>query len=251
MKVVVIGGTGLIGTQLCNNLRAKGHVVLAASPRTGVDALTGAGLGPALQGAEVVVDVSNSPSFEDAAALSFFETCGRNLFAAEKAAGVGHHIALSVVGTERMLDSGYFRAKMAQEELIKRSGVPYTLLRATQFYEFMAGIAYSGAEGNQVRLTNAALQPVASADVAQALADIAELAPANRTLEVAGPERLPLVEFVRTYLQYNQDPREVIADPQATYFGAPIDDRSLTPDDDARLGAIHFQTWLKTTPVQH
>ncbi|MFQ6576487.1 SDR family oxidoreductase [Pseudomonas sp. UM16] len=257
MKIVVIGGTGLIGTQLCNNLRAKGHKVLAASPQTGVNALTGEGLEDALTDAQVVVDVANSPSFEDAAVLAFFQTCGRNLFTAEKLAGVGHHIALSVVGTERMLDSGYFRAKMAQEELIKHAGVPYTILRATQFFEFMGAIAYSGAEGNQVRLTTAALQPVASFDVAQALAELVEQAlaelveqaPANRTVEVAGPERKPLVDFVRSYLAHHHDAREVIADPQATYFGAPIDDRSLTPAADARLGTLNFHRWLANTPV--
>ncbi|MGH8380049.1 SDR family oxidoreductase [Pseudomonas sp.] len=250
MKIVVIGGTGLIGTQLCATLRAKGHKVLAASRQTGVNALTGEGLEQALEGAGVVVDVASSPSFEDAAVLSFFETCGRNLFAAEKASGVRHHIALSVVGTERMQESGYFRAKMAQEGLIKQSGVPYTILRATQFFEFIGAIAYSGADGNRVCLSTAALQPVASADVAQALADLVEQAPANRTIEVAGPERKPLVEFVRSYLQHHQDSREVIADPQATYFGALINDCSLTPDADARVGTIRYQTWLENTPVQ-
>ncbi|UVM58022.1 SDR family oxidoreductase [Pseudomonas sp. B21-012] len=250
MKIVVIGGTGLIGTQLCNNLRANGHKVLAASPKTGVDTLTGEGLEQALQGTDVVVDVANSPSFDDAAVLAFFQSSGRNLLAAEHKAEVRHHIALSVVGTERMQDSGYFRAKLAQEELIKASGRPYTILRATQFFEFMGAIAYSGADGNRVRLTNAALQPVASSDVALALANLAEQAPANRTLEIAGPDRLPLADFVRSYLQHNQDAREVIADPEATYFGAPIDDRSLTPDEGAILGSLHFQTWLKTTAVQ-
>ncbi|MEG0858288.1 MAG: NAD(P)H-binding protein [Pseudomonas sp.] len=250
MKVVVIGGTGLIGTQLCANLRAKGHKVLAASPQTGVNALSGEGLEQALEGADVVVDVANSPSFEDTAVLRFFETCGRNLVAAEKAAQVKHHIALSVVGTERMQESGYFRAKLAQENLVKQSGVPYTLLRATQFFEFMGAIAYSGVDGNRVCLSTAALQPVASADVAKTLADLVEKPAANRTFEVAGPDRQPLIEFVRSYLQHQQDPREVIADPQATYFGAPIDDRSLTPDADAITGTLHFQTWLKTTPVQ-
>lgn len=250
MKVVVIGGTGLIGTQLCTILRTKGHKVLAASPQTGVNALTGEGLEDALTDTHVVVDVANSPSFDDAAVLTFFQTCGRNLFAAEKAAGVGHHIALSVVGTERMLASGYFRAKMAQEDLIKQSGVPFTLVRATQFFEFMGAIAYSGADANLVRLSTAALQPVASADVAQALADLVEQAPANCTVEVAGPERKPLVDFVRSYLKHHQDAREVIADPQATYFGAPIDDQSLTPAADARLGALDFQSWLANTPVQ-
>ncbi|MCP3748860.1 SDR family oxidoreductase [Pseudomonas sp. SBB6] len=250
MKIVVIGGTGLIGTQLCNNLRANGHKVLAASPRTGVDTLTGEGLEQALQGTEVVVDVANSPSFEDAAVLAFFQTSGRNLLAAEQKAEVGHHIALSVVGTERMQDSGYFRAKLAQEQLIKASGRPYTILRATQFFEFMGAIAYSGAEGNCVRLANATLQPVASSDVALTLANLVEQAPANRTLEVAGPDRLPLADFVRSYLQYNQDAREVITDPAATYFGAPINDCSLTPDAGAIVGSLHFQTWLKTTAVQ-
>ncbi|KDN98799.1 SDR family oxidoreductase [Pseudomonas donghuensis] len=250
MKIVVIGGTGLIGTQLCNNLRANGHKVLAASPRTGVDTLTGEGLEQALQGTDVVVDVANSPSFEDAAVLAFFQTSGRNLLAAEQKAAVGHHIALSVVGTERMQDSGYFRAKLAQEQLIKASNRPYTILRATQFFEFMGAIAYSGAEGNCVRLANATLQPVASSDVALTLANLVEQAPANRTLEVAGPDRLPLADFVRSYLQHNQDAREVITDPAATYFGAPINDCSLTPDAGAIVGSLHFQTWLKTTAVQ-
>lgn len=250
MKVVVIGGTGLIGAQLCAILRNKGYKVLAASPSTGVNALTGEGLEQALDGAAVVVDVANSPSFEDAAALAFFQTSGRNVFAVEKACGVSHHIALSVVGTERMLESGYFRAKMAQEHLIKQSGVPYTILRATQFYEFMGAIAYSGIDGNRVCLTTAALQPVASADVALALADLVEQAPGNRTVEVAGPERKPLVEFVRSYLEHNRDAREVIVDPQATYFGAPIDDRSLTPEDGARIGVIRFQSWLQSVPVE-
>ncbi|MBM7059604.1 SDR family oxidoreductase [Pseudomonas sp. UL073] len=245
MKIVVIGGTGLIGTQVCNNLRLRGHEVIAASPNTGVNAVTGEGLQEALQGAQVVVDVANSPSFEDAAALAFFESAGRNLAAAEKAAGVSHHVALSVVGTERMLESGYFRAKMAQEKLIKSSGVPYSILRATQFFEFIGAIAQSGADGERIRLSTAALQPIASADVAAALAKVAEQDPHNRITEVAGPDRQPLVEFARTYLQHNGDPREVIGDPQAGYFGAVIDDRSLTPGDDPTLGATHFATWLK------
>jgi uncharacterized protein YbjT (DUF2867 family) len=245
MKIVVIGGTGLIGTQLCNNLRQRGHDVLAGSPSTGINALTGEGLDAALSGAEVVVDVANSPSFEDAAVLEFFETSGRNLFAAEKAAGVKHHVALSVVGTERMLDSGYFRAKMAQEKLIKDSGIPYSILRATQFFEFIGAIAQSGEQGNSTRLPAADLQPIASADVAAALADIAEQPPTNQTQEVAGPERLPIASFVKTYLQHNDDPREVISDAEATYFGAPIDDRSLTPGANPIVGATHFDAWLK------
>lgn len=247
MKIVVIGGTGLIGTQLCNNLRQRGHDVLAGSPSTGLNALTGEGLEAALTGADVVVDVANSPSFEDAAVLEFFETSGRNLFAAEKAAGVKHHVALSVVGTEMMLDSGYFRAKMAQEKLIKASGVPYSILRATQFFEFIGAIAQSGNEGNTTRLPAADLQPIASADVAAALADIAEQPPTRQTEEVAGPERLPIASFVKTWLKHNDDPREVIADAEATYFGAVIDDESLTPGVDPIIGATRFDAWLKNT----
>lgn len=247
MKIVVIGGTGLIGTQLCNNLRQHGHDVLAGSPSTGLNALTGEGLDAALAGAEVVVDVANSPSFEDAAVLEFFETSGRNLFAAEKAAGVKHHVALSVVGTELMLDSGYFRAKMAQEKLIKASGIPYSILRATQFFEFISAIAQSGNEGNTTRLPAADLQPIASADVAAALADIAEQPPTRQTEEVAGPERLPIVSFVKAFLKHNDDPREVIADAEATYFGAAIDDESLTPGVDPIIGATRFDAWLKNT----
>lgn len=247
MKIVVIGGTGLIGTQLCDNLRQRGHDVLAASPNTGVNTVTGEGLQQALEGADVVVDVANSPSFEDAAVLNFFESSGRNLSAAEKAAGVRHHVALSVVGTERMLESGYFRAKMAQEKLIEKSGVPYSILRATQFFEFIGAIAQSGAEGDRVRLPAAALQPIASADVAAALANIAEQSPSNRMVEVAGPDRLPITAFVETYLRHSGDPREVIADAKATYFGAPIDDQSLTPGADPIIGTNHYETWLKSS----
>lgn len=244
MKIVVIGGTGLIGTQVCNNLRQRGHHVLPASPNTGVNAVTGEGLQAALQGADVVVDVANSPSFEDAAVLAFFEASGRNLAAAEKAAGVKHHVALSVVGTERMLSSGYFRAKMAQEKLIKEAGVPYSIVRATQFFEFVGAIAYSGTEGNDVRLPAAALQPIASADVAAAVAKAAEQPPSNQTTEVAGPDRKPIAWFVQAYLEHNNDPRKVITDAKATYFGAPIDDQSLTPGANPTLGATHFEAWL-------
>jgi len=250
MKIVVIGGTGLIGTKLCKNLRELGHEALAASPNTGVNTITGEGLQDALQGADVVVDVSNSPSFEDAAVLHFFETSGRNLLAAEAAAGVKHHVALSVVGTERMLKSGYFRAKMAQEKLIKDSGVPYSILRATQFFEFIGGIAQSGLQGQTIRLTSAALQPIASADVAAALAKITVEAPTYQTTEVAGPDRRPLVSFVKTFLQHNNDPREVISDDTATYFGAPINDQSLTPGDNPIVGTTHFETWLKGQPLR-
>lgn len=248
MKIVVIGGTGLIGSQLCKNLRALGHEALAASPSTGVNVISGEGLKEALKGADVVVDVANSPSFEDHAALHFFETAGKNLFAAEKADGVKHHVALSVVGTERMLESGYFRAKMVQEKLIKHSGIPYTILRATQFFEFIGAIAYSGREdGNTIHLTPAALQPIASLDVATALTDIALKAPDNQTLEVAGPDRKPIVEFVSQYLQHIKDPREVVADDTVPYFGAPINDQSLTPGANPIMGATRFEHWLKST----
>lgn len=246
MKIVVIGGTGLIGKALCNKLHEMGHEALAASPSRGVNTLTGEGLQSALHDAEVVVDVSNSPSFEDVAVLDFFETSGRNLLKAEAAAGIKHHVALSVVGTERMLDSGYFRAKMAQEQLVKDSGIPYTLLRATQFFEFIESIAQSGCEGSCIRLTTADLQPVASSDVATALAKIAVQAPANQTLEVAGPDRWPLVEFARVWLHHNHDPRQIIADDKAHYFGAQIDDLSLTPGNQPIIGPTHFETWLKS-----
>ncbi|KEX90198.1 SDR family oxidoreductase [Pseudomonas umsongensis] len=247
MKIVVIGGTGLIGTQLCKLLREGGHDVVPATPSTGVNAVTGEGLKAALQGADVVVDVANSPSFEDAAVLEFFEKSGRNLAAAEEAAGVKHHVALSVVGTERMLESGYFRAKMAQEELIKNAGVPYSILRATQFFEFIGAIAQSGAQGDTIRLTSAALQPIASADVAAALAKIAVAAPTGKIEEVAGPDKQPLVSFAKTYLQHTKDQREVITDDNAGYYGAIINDQSLTPGANPILGKIHFDQWLKST----
>ncbi|WP_437309452.1 SDR family oxidoreductase [Sorangium sp. So ce388] len=244
MKIVVIGGTGLIGTKLVRRLRQRGHEVVAASPGTGVNSITGEGLAEALAGAEVVVDVANSPSFEDRAVLDFFEISGRNLRAAETAAGVKHHVALSVVGTDRMLGSGYFRAKMAQERLIEASGIPYTILRATQFFEFMGGIARSSAGAEQVRLTPALVQPIASEDVAEALADVTLGAPRNGMLEVAGPERRPLAELVRKYLSANKDHRDVIVDAEAPYFGVRIDDRSLTPGDSARVMPTRFDDWL-------
>ncbi|XXT22604.1 SDR family oxidoreductase [Sorangium sp. So ce429] len=244
MKIVVIGGTGLIGTKLVRRLRQQGHEVVAASPATGVNSLTGEGLAEALAGAEVVVDVANSPSFEDKTVLDFFEISGRNLLAAEAAAGVKHHVALSVVGTDRMLGSGYFRAKMAQEALIEASGIPYTILRATQFFEFMGGIARSSAGAEQVRLSPAMVQPIASEDVADALADVTLGAPMNGTLEVAGPERRPLAELVRGYLSANKDHRDVIVDAEAPYFGVRIDDQSLTPGDSARVMPTRFGDWL-------
>ena len=246
MKFVIIGGSGLIGSKVCKNLQDLGHEVISASPSSGINVITGEGLADALKGADVVVDVANSPSFEDHAALHFFETAGHNLFAAEKVAGTKHHVALSVVGTERMLDSGYFRAKMAQEKLIKASGVPYTILRATQFFEFIGAIAYSGREdGNTIHLSSAALQPVASVDVAAALTAIAQQAPINQTVEVAGPDRRPIVEFVSEYLKHTNDPREAVPDDTVPYFGAPINDKSLTPGDNPIVGTTRFEDWLE------
>lgn len=244
MKIVVIGGTGLIGTKLVGRLRQDGHEVLAASPNTGVNTITREGLAEALSGAQVVVDVANSPSFEDAAVLEFFETAGRNLMAAEAAAGVGHHVALSVVGTERLPESGYFRAKAAQEKLVKGSKIPYTILQSTQFFEFVGGIIQSGATGDAIRLSPALLQPISSDDVADALADIAVAPPVNGTVEVAGPEKIPLDEIARQYLATKADHRQVIADIHARYFGAVLTDKSLTPGDRPRLGTVRFDDWL-------
>jgi uncharacterized protein YbjT (DUF2867 family) len=244
MKIVVIGGSGLIGTKLVNKLRQKGHEVVAASPSSGVNAVTGEGLTVALAGAQVVIDVANSPSFEDKAVLEFFQASGRNLLAAEAAAGVKHHVALSVVGTERLLDSGYFRAKMAQEDLIKAGGIPYTIVRATQFFEFMGAIAQSGTDGQTVRLSPALNQAMASDDVADAMADAALAAPVNGMIEIAGPESMPLDEFVRQFLTATGDPRNVIADVHARYFGIALNDQSLTPGANARLGRTRFGDWL-------
>jgi uncharacterized protein YbjT (DUF2867 family) len=244
LKIVVIGGSGLIGTKLVNNLRQRGHEVVAASPSTGVNALTGEGLAEALAGAQIVVDVANSPSFEDKAVLEFFETSGRNLLAAEAAAGVGHHVALSVVGTERLLASGYFRAKMAQENLIKASKIPYTIVRSTQFFEFVGGIAQSATDGQTVRLSPALVQPIASDDVAAAVADIAVGEPFNGMVELAGPEPIPLDELVRRFLSANKDARQVITDVYALYFGTELDDQSLTPGDNPRIGPTRFEEWL-------
>ena len=245
MKIVVIGGTGLIGTRVVKKLTEQGHEALAASPNTGVDATTGRGLAEALARAEVVVDVSNAPSWEDAAVLAFFENSGRNLARAEKEAGVRHHVALSVVGTDRLQESGYFRAKLAQERLIKGSGIPYTIIRATQFFEFLGAIATAGAEDSRVRLPNASFQPMAAEDVAKAVADAALGSPVNDTIEIAGPERLPLSDLVARYLKATNDPREVIRDPQARYYGVRVDDRSLVPGDNPRLGTIRLQEWLR------
>lgn len=244
MKIVVIGGTGLIGTKLVNNLRQLGHQVVAASPRSGINTITGEGLTDALTGAQVVVDVANSPSFEDEAVLEFFETSGRNLLAAEAAAGVRHHVALSVVNADRLPDSGYMRAKVAQEKLIEDSQIPYTILRATQFFEFLRGIAESSTVGETVNLSPALVQPIASDDVAAALTDITIGAPRNGTLEVAGPEKFRLDELVRRFLSANNDKRKVVTDIHARYFGIELNDRSLTPNDKPRIGSTNFDRWL-------
>ncbi|PDT51141.1 MULTISPECIES: SDR family oxidoreductase [Sinorhizobium] len=244
MKIVVIGGTGLIGSKLVKNLTERGHEVLAAAPNTGVNTITREGLAEALDGAEIVVDVANAPVWEDKAVLEFFETSGRNLLAAEAAAGVRHHVALSIVGSERLPDNGYFRAKVAQENLIKASGIPYTILRATQFFEFVGGIAQAGTVGDEIRLSPALFQPMASDDVAAALTDVALAPPVKGTVEVAGPEAIPLDEVVRRFLKATRDARKVVPDVHARYFGSVLDDQSLTPGSNARIGAIRFEDWL-------
>jgi uncharacterized protein YbjT (DUF2867 family) len=244
MKIVVIGGSGLIGSKTVNRLREAGHEVVAASPNTGVNTITGEGLPEALAGAQVVVDVANSPSFEDRAVLEFFQTSGRNLLAAEAAAGVGHHVALSVVGTERLQESGYFRGKLAQEKLIKASGIPYTIVRSTQFFEFLRSIVQSGAAGETIHLCPAYVQAIASDDVAAAMADVTLGKPVNGTIEIAGPERVRLNELVGRYLKATNDPREVVTDVHARYFGAELNDQSLVPGDNPRIGAIGFEDWF-------
>jgi uncharacterized protein YbjT (DUF2867 family) len=245
MKIVVIGGSGLIGKKLILLLRKRGHEAVPASPSSGVNTLTGKGLAEALKGTQVVVDVSNSPSFEDKAVLQFFETSTRNILAAEAAAGVGHHVALSVVGADRLPDSGYMRAKVAQERLIKGGKVPYTIVRATQFFEFVGAIAGSGADGGAVRVPDAPMQPVAADDVAAALADVAVGPPAKATLELAGPEAQSIAAFVRRALAAVGDTRTVVAAPQARYFGAALDARGLTPDGaNPRIGPTRFEGWL-------
>jgi uncharacterized protein YbjT (DUF2867 family) len=244
MKIVVIGGTGLIGSKLVEKLRKDGHEALAAAPNTGVNTLTGEGLAEALEGAHVVVDVANAPAWSDSEVLDFFQTSSRNLLAAEAAAGVGHHVTLSVVGTDRLPDSGYFRAKLAQENLVKAGPIPYTIVRATQFFEFIGRIADSSTDGDTIRLSPALVQPEAADDVAATLADVAVGTPLNDTVELAGPEVFGLDEFARRLLSARDDPRQVTSDVHARYFGVELDDRSLTPGDDARIAPTRFEDWL-------
>ena len=250
MKIVVIGGSGLIGSKLVSTLRSKDHEVVAASPDSGVNTITGEGLDEALRGTQVVVDVANSPSFDDAAVLKFFETSSANLLAAEARAGARHHVALSIVGTDRVPTSGYLRAKLAQENLIEKSGIPYSILRSTQFFEFISRIAQSGADGTDVHVSGALFQPILSADVVAALADITLGQPVNGIVEVGGPERFRMDELVRRVLRANGDQREVIADAHARYFGAELDDQSLVAGPDARIGSKRFEDWLKDPASQ-
>jgi uncharacterized protein YbjT (DUF2867 family) len=245
MKIVVIGGTGLIGSKTVAILREGGHEVLAASPNTGVNTITGEGLKDAMAGTQVVIDLANSPSFEDRAVLEFFQTSGRNLGAAETAAGVRHHVALSIVGTDRTPENGYFRAKVAQEKLIEASGIPYTIIRSTQFLDFLGRIADSAADGNIVRLPPGLFQPIAADDVAAIVADVALAAPRNGIVEIAGPERAPFNEIVARYLKAIGDPRQVVSDPEARYWGGRVEERSLVPLGEARLGRIGFDEWLR------
>lgn len=248
MKIVVIGGTGLIGTKVVGKLNGQGHMAVAAAPNTGVDAVTGKGLAEALAGAQVVVDVANSPSFDDGPAMAFFQSAGRNLAAAEAAAGVKHHVALSVVGTERLQDSGYFRAKLAQEQLIAASPIPYTIVRATQFFEFVRSIAQSATVGDIARAPHAVFQPMAAEDVATAVAEAALAAPRNGMTEIGGPETFHIDEIVRKVLAYDKDPRKVVSDPDALYFGLRLNDKSLVPGPEARLGSTRFDWWLTHVP---
>jgi len=249
MKIVVIGGTGLIGSKVVEKLKQKGYEVVAAAPNTGVNTITGEGLADALAGAQVVVDVSNSPSMEDQAAMDFFQTESRNLIAAEASAGVKHHVALSVVGTERLQDSGYFRAKLAQENRIKSSPIPYTLVHATQFFEFVRSISQSSTEGNTVRVPPVRFQPIAADDVASAVAELAIAQPVNGTIEIAGPDMFTMDEPIRKVLEHDHDTRTVIADPQALYFGIKVAEKALIPGPNPRLGSTKFDWWLTHVPA--
>ncbi|MGY3129627.1 uncharacterized protein YbjT (DUF2867 family) [Bradyrhizobium sp. USDA 4501] len=244
MKIVVIGGTGLIGSKTVANLRQGGHEVVAASPRSGINTITGEGLKEAMAGTQVVIDLANSPSFEDKAVLEFFETSGRNLLAAEAAANVRHHVALSIVATDRT-DNGYFRAKVAQEKLIETSSITYTIVRATQFMEFLGGIADSSVDGNKVRLPPILFQPIASDDVAAIVADVALAPPRGGFVEIAGPERAPFNEIIARYLKAVGDPREVVSDPEARYWGGRVSEHSLVPLGEARLGRIGLDEWIR------
>lgn len=247
MKIVVIGGTGLIGSKTVERLRASGHEVVAASPNSGVNTVTGEGLAEVLAGSTVVIDLANSPSFEDEAVMDFFQASGRNLLGAERTADVRHHIALSVVGTDRLQGSGYFRGKKAQEDLIRESGIPYTIVHSTQFYEFMGAIAQSGTVGGRALVSTALVQPIAADNVADVMAHVALSDPLNGIVEIAGPDRVRLNELVARYLKKFGDPREVIADPHALYFGVELDDSSLVPGTNPRIGQIRFDDWLRTS----
>ncbi|MBO0728880.1 MAG: SDR family oxidoreductase [Acidimicrobiaceae bacterium] len=244
MRIVIVGGTGLIGSQVVRNLCARGHDALPASPKTGVNTITGEGLDASLAGARVVVDVANSPSFEDAAVLEFFQTSGRNLLKAEANAGVGHHVALTIVGADRVPDSGYMRAKVAQEELIERSGQQYTIVRSTQFFEFLRATADAATDGDIVRVPSANLQPIAATDVAAAVTEVAVSDPVNGVIEIAGPEKIKFPELIRAVLAADSDPRQVIGDEHARYFGTELTDTSITAGPDAQLGKTTFAEWL-------
>src|SRR3954468_7653672 len=250
MKIVVIGGTGLIGSKTVAILRQGGHEVVAASPRSGINSVTGEGIKKAVAGAQVVIDLANSPSFENKAVLDFFETSGRNLHAAEAAAGVAHHIALSIVGTDRTPDNGYFRAKVAQEKLIEASGIPYTIIRATQFLEFLGTIAATSADGNMIRLSPGLFQPIAADDVAAIVAEVALAPPRSGIVEIAGPERAPFDEIVARYLRAVGDPRQVVSDPEARYFGGRVEQHSLVPLGEARLGRTGLDEWLRRSQAR-
>ena len=250
MKILINGGTGLIGSKTAAILRQGGHEVIAASPKSGVNSITGEGLKEAMAGVQVVIDLANSPSFEDKAVLEFFETSGRNLHAAEKAAGIRHHVALSIVGTDLTPENGYFRAKVAQEKLIKASGIPYTIIRSTQFMEFIGAIAASAVVGDAVRVSPGLFQPIAADDVAAAVADVAVAPPKNGIVEIAGPERQPFNEIVARYLKAVGDPHKVVRDPEARYFGGKVDDRSLVPLGEARLGRIGLDEWVRRSQAK-